>query len=144
MTDPFNLQRFVDAQDRGGSYDEAVAELRAGRKRGHWMWWIFPQLRGLGRTETSAHYGIESRAEAIAYLEHDVLGPRLRHCAQLLTRLGGHSPELVLGGVDALKLRSSMTLLAAVAADPDVFEKVLSQYYRGERDNVTTTGLRES
>lgn len=144
MTDPFNLQRFVDAQDRGGSYDEAVAELRAGRKRGHWMWWIFPQLRGLGRTETSTRYGIASRAEAIAYLEHDVLGPRLRHCAHLLTRLGANSPELVLGGVDALKLRSSMTLFAAVAADPDIFEKVLAQYYRGDRDSVTTARLGDS
>lgn len=143
MTDPYDLQRFVDAQDRDGSYDDAVAELRAGRKRRHWMWWVFPQMHGLGTTETSKRYGIGSRDEARAYLDHEVLGPRLRRCAELLTELRESSPEVVMGGVDAMKLRSSMTLFAAVADDPEVFERVLSQYYDGERDPRTTAALQK-
>lgn len=141
MTDSFDLQRFVDAQE--GSYAAAQSELRAGRKRSHWMWFVFPQLRDLGRSATAKHFGIGSRAEAAAYLRHDVLGPRLRESAGLLTRLGGRSPELVMGSVDALKLRSSMTLFATVAEDlgdaegRDVFRAVLDQYYGGEPDSET-------
>jgi uncharacterized protein (DUF1810 family) len=144
MTDSFNLQRFVDAQNRDGSYDAAAAELRRGRKSSHWMWWVFPQLRGLGRTHTSDTYGIASREEAIAYLDHEVLGPRLRRCAQLLLNLGGDSPELVLGTTDAMKLKSSMTLFAEVAEDPDVFKAVLRKYYRAGTDRRTLQMLRGS
>jgi uncharacterized protein (DUF1810 family) len=143
MTDPFHLQRFVDAQDRDGSYDAAVAELRRGRKSSHWMWWIFPQLRGLGCTGTSTAYGIASREEAIAYLDHDVLGPRLRTCVGLLLRLGVHSPELVLGTTDAMKLKSSMTLFAAVAEDPAEFTAVLRKYYHAGTDRRTLDMLRD-
>ncbi|MET0457402.1 MAG: DUF1810 domain-containing protein [Mycobacterium sp.] len=147
MADPFHLQRFVDAQNRGGTYEAAAAELRAGRKRSHWMWFVFPQLRGLGRTAMAHQYGIGSREEAIAYLAHDVLGPRLHQCAQLVTQSGAATAETLLGGVDALKLRSSMTLFAEVAdgaseakggrLDGRDFVAVLDAYYAGERDPLT-------
>ncbi len=141
MADPHDLQRFVDAQDRGGTFEEAVAELRAGRKTSHWMWFVFPQLRGLGRTETATFYGIGSRAEAVAYLAHDVLGPRLRRCARLVPRSGAVTAEGLMGHTDALKLRSSMTLFAEVAesegVDDQDFVAVLAKYYDGERDAAT-------
>lgn len=144
MTDSLDLQRFVDAQDRDGSYDAAVAELRRGRKRSHWMWWVFPQMRGLGYTTTSDRYGIASREEALAYLDHAVLGPRLRRCSQLLLSLDGNSPELVMGDTDAKKLKSSMTLFAAVAEDPEVFKAVLRKYYHAGTDRRTVEMLRDS
>lgn len=138
MSDPYHLRRFVEAQE--GVYEEAVRELRAGCKRGHWMWFIFPQLKGLGRTVTAGHFGIGSLAEARAYLDHPVLGPRLRECAAALVTLVGAPPiEVILGGVDALKLRSSMTLFAR-AADGDeasLFESVLDRYYGGVADERT-------
>ena len=135
MSDPHDLRRFLDAQEP--VYETVMEELRAGRKRTHWVWFIFPQLRGLGHSATAAHFGIGSRDEAAAYLEHEVLGARLRRCSRLLTSLEGTSADLVMGQVDALKLRSSMTLFAAVADDDRDFVAVLGQYYRGEPDPRT-------
>jgi uncharacterized protein (DUF1810 family) len=113
VSDAYNLQRFVAAQD--GVYDTALAELRAGSKQSHWMWFIFPQLRGLGRSPTAQHYGIASLDEARAYLGHPPLGPRLRECVEaLLPWAGRHSAEQILGPIDALKLRSSLTLFDRV------------------------------
>jgi uncharacterized protein (DUF1810 family) len=135
MTDPFVLQRFVDAQEP--VFAVALAELREGRKRSHWMWFVFPQLRDLGRSATAVRFGIASAEEAAAYLEHDVLGPRLRTCTRALSTLAATSAERVMGSVDAMKLRSSMTLFAAVTEDDGDFVAVLEKYYAGERDRVT-------
>jgi uncharacterized protein (DUF1810 family) len=135
MADPYDLARFVEAQDP--VYADVVDELRAGRKRSHWMWFVFPQLRDLGRSPAAMHYGIGSRDEAVAYLAHDVLGPRLRECARLVAAAQGRSAEQVMGHVDALKLRSSMTLFAAVADDDRDFVAVLERFYEGEGDPLT-------
>ena len=135
------LQRFVDAQDDGGTYDAALAELRAGRKRSHWMWFVFPQVAGLGRSPTAQHYAISGLDEARAYLAHPVLGPRLRECAAVLTGLATRDPVAVFGDVDAQKLRSSMTLFEAAASDEPVFGQVLEQYFAGARDDATLTRL---
>ncbi len=140
MTDAFGLQRFLDAQDDGGTYRQALAELRAGRKRSHWMWFVFPQVAGLGRSSTAQHYAVSGREEARAYLAHPVLGPRLVECARALTELRASDPVAVLGPVDAQKLRSSMTLFAAVSDDP-VFRDVLEQYFGGAEDDATTARL---
>jgi uncharacterized protein (DUF1810 family) len=134
MADPYDLQRFVDAQE--AVYEDVMAELRAGRKRSHWMWFVFPQLRELGRSATAVHYGIGSRDEAIAYLDHPTLGPRLRECARLLAAADGRI-EQVMGHVDALKLRSSMTLFANVTNDDRDFLDVLERHYGGEPDPLT-------
>src|SRR5579875_3277086 len=101
----FNLQRFVDAQDRDGDYERALAELRQGRKQGHWIWFVFPQIEGLGSSETARFYAISSLDEATAYLRHPVLGPRLAEAAETLLRLPGRDPTAILGGLDAMKLR---------------------------------------
>jgi len=114
-----------------------IEELRAGRKRTHWMWFVFPQLRQLGRSQTAVHYGIASRDEAVAYLAHDLLGPRLRKCARLVAAVDGRSAEQVMGPVDALKLRSSMTLFANVTDDDHDFSRVLELFYDGESDPLT-------
>lgn len=135
--DPHDLRRFVDAQDRGGTYAAAVAELRGGRKRSHWMWFIFPQIAGLGRSPTAQAYAISSLEEARAYLSHPVLGPRLRECAAILSERPGRSAEDVFGGVDAMKLRSSMTLFARAAPDEPVFGRVLAMYFGGAADEAT-------
>ncbi|MGY5882630.1 DUF1810 domain-containing protein [Modestobacter lacusdianchii] len=140
MSDPFDLQRFVDAQEGGGTYDRALAELRAGRKTSHWMWFVLPQLTGLGSSEMARRYAISGADEARAYLGHPVLGPRLRECAQVLTGLDSDDPVAVLGEIDARKLRSSMTLFASVSDDP-VFGQVLEQYCAGDRDPETTSRL---
>ena len=116
MDDPYRLQRFVAAQDQAGTYAAAVQELRAGRKRSHWMWFVFPQVAGLGQSPTSRQYAISSLDEAKAYLAHPVLGPRLLECTRILGELAGRRPEDIFGGIDAMKLRSSMTLFAR--ADP--------------------------
>jgi uncharacterized protein (DUF1810 family) len=137
MAAAFDLERFVDAQERGGVYDSAVAELRAGRKISHWVWFVFPQLRGLGTSVMADRFGIESRDEAVAYLAHDVLGPRLHRCSQLVTRSGAVTAQALMGSVDALKLRSSMTLFAEVTADAGDFVAVLDEYYGGEREPKT-------
>ncbi len=136
MIGDVDLERFVRAQD-GGVYDGALRELRAGAKRGHWMWFVFPQVAGLGRSSTAQHYALSGLAEARAYLAHPVLGPRLVECAQALLELSGRDPVRVLGSVDALKLRSSMTLFEAAAPDERVFGEVLERYYDGERDGAT-------
>ena len=135
--DPFELERFVAAQDHGGIYDLALAELREGRKHGHWMWFVFPQLAGLGASPMSQSYAISSLAEARAYLDHAVLGLRLLACCEVLNRLGGGSAEAIFGGIDAVKLRSSMTLFAR--ADPGVaaFRSVLDAYFGGQADDAT-------
>ena len=135
------LARFVEAQER--SYDRALAELTAGRKDGHWMWYIFPQLRGLGRSETARFYGIEDMAEARAYLAHPVLGPRLSACTLALLPHHGTPPERIMGGIDALKLRSSMTLFEAAGGGPE-FGEVLEAYYGGERCPLTINLLAAS
>jgi uncharacterized protein (DUF1810 family) len=140
VSDTFDLQRFVDAQDAGGTYRQALAELRAGAKRSHWMWFVFPQIAGLGRSATAQRYAISGPAEARAYLAHPVLGPRLRESAAALTGRAATDPVAVLGGIDAQKLQSSMTLFAAVSDEP-VFTQVLDQYFRGSRDPGTTSRL---
>jgi uncharacterized protein (DUF1810 family) len=139
--DPHDLQRFVDAQDDLRTYDSALAELRAGRKRSHWMWFVLPQLAGLGMSSTAEHFGIRGLAEARAYLAHPVLGPRLRNCARALADLGTDDPVAVLGPVDALKLRSSMTLFARAEPEEPVFRQVLEQYYDGAEDPATVSLL---
>ncbi|NUR17574.1 MAG: DUF1810 domain-containing protein [Dermatophilaceae bacterium] len=139
--DPFDLQRFVDAQDRGGAYAAALAELRAGRKRGHWMWFVLPQVAGLGRSDMARAYAVSGLPEAGAYLDHPVLGPRLRACAEALDALTERDPVAVLGGIDATKLRSSMTLFeraATEAADSELFGRVLDHFFGGRRDDATT------
>jgi uncharacterized protein (DUF1810 family) len=132
--DPFNLARFTDAQN--GVYEHAVAELRRGRKTSHWMWFVFPQVAGLGQSAASRRYAITSLAEAEAYLAHPVLGPRLRECASILTRTS-RSAEQVFGGIDALKLRSSMTLFRHADPDEALFGQVLDQYFNGAEDPAT-------
>jgi uncharacterized protein (DUF1810 family) len=137
MSDPYRLERFVSAQDDDGAYQAAVKELRAGRKRSHWMWFIFPQIAGLGRSATSRRYAISSLAEAEAYVAHPVLGPRLVECARILTGLRGHSARDIFGGIDAVKLRSSMTLFARADPANPVFVEVLDRYFDGARDEAT-------
>jgi uncharacterized protein (DUF1810 family) len=137
--DPFRLARFVDAQT--GTYAQALAELRAGRKTGHWMWFVLPQVAGLGRSPTAQHYAISGLEEARAYLAHPVLGPRLVECAQALVDLGGRDPVAVLGSIDAVKLRSSMTLFAHADPAQPVFRAVLERYFAGQEDESTTSRL---
>ena len=134
---PYDLERFVTAQDGGGTYAQAVAELRRGRKTSHWMWFVFPQIAGLGQSAISRRYAISSLAEAQAYLAHPVLGPRLRQAAGILAGLSGVTAEQVLGGIDALKLRSSMTLFLRAAPGEQVFGQVLAQYFGGSEDSAT-------
>jgi uncharacterized protein (DUF1810 family) len=141
VSDPFDLQRFVDAQDAGGTYDSALREVRAGAKRGHWMWFVFPQVAGLGQSPTSRRYAVSGLDEARAYLAHPVLGPRLRECARALTELAGTDARRVFGPVDAQKLQSSMTLFAQAAPDEPAFGQVLDQYFGGELDEGTTSRL---
>jgi uncharacterized protein (DUF1810 family) len=129
-----DLQRFVDAQNHSGTYERALAELRAGRKTTHWMWFVFPQRAGLGQSEMSRRYAIASPQEARAYVEHPVLGPRLIESAEALLAHQGVSPSEILGAIDALKLRSSMTLFAAAAPEEPAFRQVIERYYAGEPD----------
>jgi uncharacterized protein (DUF1810 family) len=135
--DPYDLQRFVAAQDAGGTYDHATAELRSGRKTSHWMWFIFPQIAGLGYSPAARTYAITSLAEARAYLAHPVLGARLIECAEILTRVPGRTAEQVFGEVDALKLRSCVTLFRRAAPGEPVFGQVLDQYFDGIPDSAT-------
>jgi uncharacterized protein (DUF1810 family) len=130
-----DLSRFVEAQG-SGTYEQALGELRAGRKTGHWMWFVFPQVEGLGQSETARYYAISGLAEARAYLAHPVLGPRLVECAQALLELDGDDAIAVLGPVDAKKLRSSMTLFAVADGNP-VFTEVLEKYFAGATDEFT-------
>ncbi len=141
MKDPYELARFELAQDEGRTYDAAVDELRAGRKTSHWMWFIFPQVSGLGRSAMAGTYAITTPAEAAAYLSHPVLGPRLLECSQILTELSGLSAADVFGSTDAMKLRSSMTLFARAAPDEALFQRVLDQYFDGLADPATESRL---
>ncbi len=141
MSDPFRLRRFVEAQDTGGVHDQALRELRAGRKRGHWMWFVFPQIAGLGSSPTARHYAVADLDEARRYLADPVLGPRLRECARALLEQPETDPVAVLGAVDAMKLRSSMTLFEAAAPDEPVFAAVLDRFFGGGRDEATTSRL---
>jgi uncharacterized protein (DUF1810 family) len=137
--DRFDLQRFVEAQDR--VYETALEELRAGRKRSHWIWFIFPQLKGLGRSPTAIRYAITSLAEARAYLDHDVLGPRLRECTRLIAGIQGSSAEHIFGWPDNLKVCSSMTLFARATDDNADFRAVLDRFYDGVEDALTVEQL---
>ena len=138
--DRYALQRFVDAQDR--VYDTVLAELRNGAKRSHWIWFVFPQLRGLGRSATAQHYGISSLEEARAYLAHPVLGPRLRECARLVAATDGRSVDEIFGWPDNLKVRSSMTLFSHATDDNGDFRAVLDKFYAGEDDPATVERLK--
>ncbi|MCV7147715.1 DUF1810 domain-containing protein [Mycobacterium riyadhense] len=138
-SDPFDLQRFVDAQSP--IYRNVVNELRAGRKRSHWMWFVFPQLRGLGSSPMAVHYGISSLEEARAYLAHDVLGPRLHECAGLVNQVQGHSIQEIFGPPDDLKLCSSMTLFARATDDNADFVALLAKYFGGGEDQRTVARL---
>lgn len=139
MSDPFDLRRFVDAQAH--TYDQALAELRAGSKRSHWMWFVFPQIAGLGRSGMAQRFAISGLGEARAYVQHPTLGRRLVECARALTALDTEDADRVLGPVDALKLRSSMTLFAHAAPDEPVFREVLDHYFGGTEDDATTSRL---
>lgn len=138
-SDPFDLQRFVDAQ--APVYPTVVDELRTGRKRSHWMWFVFPQLRGLGGSPTAVHYGISSLEEARAYLRHEVLGPRLRECTRLVNQVQGRSAGEIFGSPDDLKLRSSMTLFARATDDNEDFLALLDKYYGSQQDQLTLSRL---
>jgi uncharacterized protein (DUF1810 family) len=137
MDDPYNLGRFVAAQDADGIYDRAVAELRSGQKTSHWMWFVFPQIAGLGRNPTSRRFAISSLEEANAYLQHPVLGPRLIHCSGIIGTIQGHTAEQIFGGVDARKLHSSMTLFLRAAPGEPVFGRILNRYFDGLPDTAT-------
>lgn len=132
-----SLERFRTAQERGGTYEQALAELRSGSKRSHWMWFVFPQLAGLGRSETSRFYAISSLQEAREYLADPVLGSRLRESAAALLAHSGATAEQILGGVDALKLRSSMTLFSRADSAERLFGEVLERYFDGQADAAT-------
>jgi uncharacterized protein (DUF1810 family) len=137
--DPFNLARFTEAQN--GVYEHAVAELRRGQKTSHWMWFVFPQIAGLGQSATSRHYAITSLAEAQAYVLHPVLGPRLRECASILASLSGRTAQQIFGSIDAVKLRSSMTLFQRADPDEQLFGRVLDRYFDGAADPATQERL---
>jgi uncharacterized protein (DUF1810 family) len=133
--DPHDLDRFVRAQQ--GDYEVALAELRSGRKRSHWMWYVFPQCDGLGSSPMARRYAIRSLAEAEAYLHHPVLGARLRECAEAVLRIEGRSARDIFGSPDDMKLQSSATLFAAVSPRGSAFERLLDQYFEGRRDEGT-------
>jgi uncharacterized protein (DUF1810 family) len=133
--DPHNLSRFVQAQE--GDYEQALSEIKSGRKQSHWMWYIFPQFEGLGFSSTSRHYSIKSLAEAEAYLSHPVLGARLRECAGAALGVQGRTASAIFGSPDDMKLRSCATLFARVSPPGSVFEQLLDRYYQGEPDGKT-------
>ena len=133
--DPHDLSRFVQAQ--GDDYPRALAEIRSGRKRSHWMWYVFPQIEGLGFSPTTRRYSIKSLAEAEAYLRHPVLGPRLVECAEAALGVEGRSASEIFGSPDDLKLRSCATLFACVSPAGSVFERLIAKYFQGGRDDKT-------
>jgi uncharacterized protein (DUF1810 family) len=139
VPDPFRLQRFLDAQ--ASVFEQVLAELRAGCKRTHWMWFIFPQIAGLGSSGMAQRYAISSRAEAEAYLRHEALGPRLELCARLVNQVPGSTIEEIFGYPDNLKFRSSMTLFATVASGEGVFGAALEKYFEGKPDSATLSLL---
>jgi len=133
--DPFNLQRFVDAQ--ASVFDQVLVELRDGRKRSHWMWFIFPQIVGLGSSPTAQRYAISGRKEAEAYLQHQILGPRLRQCTELVNQVSERTLGEIFGYPDNLKFRSSVTLFASVAPNEQAFQVALEKYFAGKPDPAT-------
>jgi uncharacterized protein (DUF1810 family) len=135
MADVHNLERFILAQQQ--VYPAVLAELKAGQKQTHWMWFVFPQIKGLGRSATAQHYAIASKEEARAYLEHPVLGRRLQECARIISQIEGRSAEQVFGGIDALKLRSCMTLFALTSEEPTIFNDILNKFFDGKPDQAT-------
>jgi uncharacterized protein (DUF1810 family) len=139
MDDRFDLQRFVDAQDP--VYGQVCAELRAGRKTSHWMWFVFPQIAGLGLSAMAQKYAIASLEEARAYLKHPILGPRLTECTCLVNVVNGKTVDQILGGIDGVKFRSSMTLFSAAAEDSNEFNDAIEKYCSGERDPLTLERL---
>ena len=139
--DPYDLQRFVAAQDTGGTYQQALAELKAGRKTSHWMWFVFPQIAGLGLSSTSRMYAISSLGQAQAYLSHPVLGPRLLDCTRVVLGQTGRSAEQIFGGIDAQKFRSSMTLFHHADPTQPLFAHALDQFFDGTADDATDTRL---
>jgi uncharacterized protein (DUF1810 family) len=139
VNDPYNLQRFVDAQN--SVFDHVRAELTEGCKTGHWMWFVFPQIQGLGHSSMAREFAISSRDEAEAYLKHPILGPRLKECVQLVDRVEGRSIHQILGYPDDLKFRSSMTLFAHATPDNQIFEDALKKYFDGEYDPLTLARL---
>ncbi len=144
MNDPFDLRRFVAAQDSGRTYDAALREIRAGDKTSHWMWFVFPQIAGLGRSAMAQRYALSGLPEARAYLDHPVLGPRLEECARALLALPGRNPVAVFGSIDAQKLQSSMTLFSQAAPDDAVYSDVLNRYFDGRADEGTLSLLGNS
>ena len=139
-TDPFDLNRFVLAQAE--DYEQALGELRAGSKRSHWIWYVLPQLRGLGQSEFATYYGITGLTEAKAYLEHGILGARLKECVEVMNALHGVSAVQVLGDIDAMKFCSCLTLFARVASKPNVFTQSLGAYFAGQQCERTLELLR--
>ena len=139
MANDYNLQRFVDAQQH--VIASVIAELKQGRKRGHWIWFIFPQLKGLGHSANSEFFGISSAQEAAAYLQHPVLGRRLKECTQLVNVVEQRSAEDIFGEIDAMKFRSSMTLFAKAVAEEPIFTQALAKYFAGEPDFLTMRRL---
>jgi uncharacterized protein (DUF1810 family) len=139
VADPFNLQRFVDAQ--APVYEQARRELKAGRKESHWMWFIFPQIAGLGHSPMSIRFAIASLGEANAYLAHPILGPRLKECATLAFDVEGKTAREIFGAIDEMKFRSSMTLFARAAPDEEAFQRCLGKYFAGGSDPATLARL---
>ena len=139
MNDPYHLQRFVEAQ--APVFEQVRSELQKGQKRGHWMWFIFPQIKGLGHSGLASKFAISSRQEAEAYLNHPVLGPRLKECSQLVNLVEGRSIDQIFGSPDDLKFRSSMTLFAHATPENQVFKEALRKYFGGEFDRLTLERL---
>ena len=137
--DSYNLERFVEAQN--GVFDRVCAELRQGQKRSHWMWFIFPQIKGLGSSDIAQHFAISSLQEAEAYLGHPVLGPRLKQCTQLVNQIDGRTVDEIFGYPDNLKFRSSMTLFAQLPTDTQIFRDALEKYFGGKPDPRTLKKL---
>lgn len=138
-SDPYNLERFVIAQS--SIFDQVLSELRAGYKESHWMWFIFPQIKGLGRSPISVEYAISSKDEARAYLQHPILGVRLKECTRLILLVKGRSAIEIFGEPDDMKFRSSMTLFAQVSGDDDICERALQKYFDGIPDSLTLDRL---
>jgi uncharacterized protein (DUF1810 family) len=142
LDDRFNLRRFTSAQEN--IYSIALAELKSGQKRSHWMWYIFPQIDGLGHSLTTIHYAIKSLEEARQYLDHPILGKRLLECAETVLHIQGRTISQIFGYPDDMKLKSSMTLFADVADADSVFVRVLEKYFDGERDILTLRGIEDT
>jgi uncharacterized protein (DUF1810 family) len=135
MEDPYDLERFVQAQ--APVYEQIAAELQEGKKRSHWMWFVFPQIRGLGQSAMAQKYAIRSVDEAVAYLQHPILGARLIHCAELVSSLNGRRIEQIFGYPDDLKFHSSMTLFSRASTDQKIFDDVIQKYFNGQLDTAT-------